>query len=403
MEKIKSYSLQAMAWRRLRKNKPAVASLMFVIICIITSMFCYVIVGDNTTDSNTMIPQLSLKDPGFSIKVLKVKKDVPDNDNGFLSQLFLGKNPTYELLPITFYDEQNNCLIYGEYKGEGLPKSIAKKKYTDILFSVSPIDTSVIDRNDSVFIHNVYGKEEGEAKKNLFSKVESENIVTQKYLLGSDQYGRDIFSRLLVGLRISLSVGFIAVIISLFIGILFGSLAGYFQGKTDFIISWLINVMWAIPTILIVFALTLAIGKGFWQIFLAVGLTMWVSVARLVRGQVMVASKMEYVEAARSLGYSHFRTLFKHILPNIMGPVLVIAASNFATAILIEAGLSFLGLGVQPPTPSWGSMLRENYGFIVSGHPLMAIIPGLSIVCLVLAFNVLGNGLRDALDVKSKS
>ena len=152
--------------------------------------------------------------------------------------------------------------------------------------------------------------------------------------------------------------------------------------------------------LLLVFALTLLLGKGFWQVFIAIGLTMWVNVARLVRGQVLAVRALEYVEAAKALGYQNSRIIFRHILPNIAGPVLVIAASNFASAIVIEAGLSFLGVGVQPPQPSWGLMIKENYNFIITNNPMLALAPGIAIMILVLAFNLLGNGLRDALDVK---
>ncbi|HET7896037.1 MAG TPA: ABC transporter permease, partial [Flavisolibacter sp.] len=178
--------------------------------------------------------------------------------------------------------------------------------------------------------------------------------------------------------------------------------AGYFRGKVDELVMWLINVIWSIPTLLLVFAITLLLGKGFWQVFIAVGLTMWVNVARLVRGQVMVTKELQYVEAARALGFSHYRTIVKHILPNIFGPVLVIAASNFASAIVIEAVLSFLGIGVQPPQPSWGLMIKENYNFIITQNPMLALAPGFAIMLLVLSFNLLGNGLRDALNVRGK-
>ena len=225
-------------------------------------------------------------------------------------------------------------------------------------------------------------------------------IVTKRFYLGTDNFGRDILSRLLIGTRVSLGVGFIAVIISLSIGVLLGALAGYFGGRTDNLIMWLINVVWSIPTLLLVFAIMLALGKGFWQVFIAVGLTMWVNVARLVRGQVLSIKNLEYIEAARSLQFSHTRIIFRHILPNIAGPVLVIAAGNFASAIVIEAGLSFLGVGVQPPQPSWGLMMKENYNFIITNNPALALAPGIAIMLLVLAFNLLGNGLRDALDVR---
>jgi peptide/nickel transport system permease protein len=181
-----------------------------------------------------------------------------------------------------------------------------------------------------------------------------------------------------------------------------GAIAGYYKGRTDEIIMWLINVIWSIPTLLLVFAITLLLGKGFWQVFIAVGLTMWVNVARLVRGQVMVTKELQYVEAGRVLGFSDSRIIIRHILPNIMGPILVIAASNFASAIVIEAGLSFLGVGVQPPMPSWGLMIKENYNFIITQNPMLALAPGFAIMILVLAFNLFGNGLRDALNVRGK-
>jgi peptide/nickel transport system permease protein len=163
---------------------------------------------------------------------------------------------------------------------------------------------------------------------------------------------------------------------------------------------WFINVMWSIPSLLLVFAITLMLGKGFWQIFIAIGLIMWVSTARIVRGQVLAVRQLEYVLAARALGLSDFRIIFRHILPNILGPVMVVSASNFASAIVIEAGLSFLGIGVQPPQPSWGLMIKENYNFIITHNPALALAPGLAIMTLVLAFNLLGNGLRDALQVR---
>ena len=222
------------------------------------------------------------------------------------------------------------------------------------------------------------------------------------FWVGTDKYGRDILSRLIIGTRVSLSVGLITVLISLTVGIILGSAAGYYRGRTDDIIMWLINVIWSIPTLLLVFAITLLLGKGFWQVFIAVGLTMWVNVARLVRGQVMATKELQYIEAGRALGFSNFRIIARHILPNIMGPILVIAASNFASAIVIEAGLSFLGVGVQPPQPSWGLMIKENYNFIITQNPMLALAPGFAIMILVLAFNLLGNGLRDALNVRGR-
>lgn len=226
-------------------------------------------------------------------------------------------------------------------------------------------------------------------------------IDTRTFWLGTDKYGRDMLSRMLVGTRISFSIGFIAVFISLIIGITLGALAGYFGGRIDALIMWFINVTWSIPTLLLVIAMTLALGKGYWQVFIAVGLTMWVEVARVVRGQVLSVKETQYVTAAKALGYGHLRIVFKHILPNVMAPVIVIAAANFASAILVESGLSFLGIGAQPPTPSWGAMIKDHYSYIILGKAYLALVPGVAIMSLVMAFMLVGNGLRDALDVKN--
>jgi peptide/nickel transport system permease protein len=233
--------------------------------------------------------------------------------------------------------------------------------------------------------------------------VQSSNgkfIFTRSFVLGTDKYGRDLLSRLMAGSSISLAVGSIAVLISLLVGLTLGLIAGYNRGRADAIIMWFTNVVWAVPTLILVMAITFAFGTGFWKVFLAVGLTMWVEVARIARGQVLSIREKEYVEAARALGFSEFRIIFKHILPNILSPIIVISAANFASAILIEAGLSFLGLGAQIPTPSWGNMIREHYAYITTDLAYLAIVPGFMIMLLVLAFMMVGNGLRDALDVR---
>lgn len=220
--------------------------------------------------------------------------------------------------------------------------------------------------------------------------------TTSTHWLGTDRYGRDVLSRLMAGTAISLGVGFTSVLISLFIGILLGAWAGYRGGRIDAVISWFIQVVWTLPTLLMVLAITMAFGKGLWQVFLAIGLTMWVDVARVVRGQFFSLREQEFVQAAQGLGYSDMRVMLRHMLPNATGPITVIAAANFAAAILIESGLSFLGYGAQIPIPSWGNIIQEHYHLITGSHAWLAIAPGVLIVSVVLAFTFIGDGLREA-------
>jgi peptide/nickel transport system permease protein len=334
-------------------------SMGVIILAILTAIFAFWIAPDHTPFANRMIVELGGKQPGYRQTFIAIKKTDQPEKSGAMLRTIEGQRDAYQYIPITSYKKYGDSLIYEQYLDEG----VAERK--SILFTDS--------------LHH---------------------LVQKRFWLGTDKYGRDILSRLIIGTRVSLSVGFIAVAISLLIGILLGSLAGYFRGRTDDIIMWFINVVWSIPTLLLVFAITMALGKGFWQVFIAVGLTLWVNVARIIRGQVMGIRELEYIEAAKALGYAHMRILLRHILPNVMGPVLVVAASNFASAIVMEAGLSFLGVGVQAPQPSWGLMIKENYNFIITHNPMLAVIPGLAIMILVLAFNILGNGLRDAMDVR---
>lgn len=232
--------------------------------------------------------------------------------------------------------------------------------------------------------------------------VAENTLDTRTFWFGTDRFGRDYLSRLVAGSGLSLSVGLVAVLLSLLIGVPLGAFAGYLGGRFDAVVSWLLQVVWSIPTLLLVLAITLAFGKGFEQVFLAIGLSMWVEVARVVRGQTIAVRHVEWVEAGRVLGLSTPRIVLGHILPNLAGPIAVIASANFAAAILIEAGLSFMGVGAQIPMPSWGNLIRDHYGAILTGHAHLALLPGACIVGLVLAFNALSNALARASSRRSE-
>jgi peptide/nickel transport system permease protein len=356
---------------RLLRNKGALFGLIVIGAAVIVAVTAYFIAPDPSPDANRIIVEIGGRRPGFRQLFLLLKKERQPVPVGFFSRLLNGREDRYEYIPIDSYTLQGDSLIVQKFIDEGVEE---RRSYPG---------TSTASRS-------------GDG-----ADLPAWQIRTQTFWVGTDKYGRDILSRLLIGVRVSLAVGMVTVLLSLSVGVLLGALAGYFRGRVDEIILWLVNVIWSIPTLLLVFAIMLLLGKGFWQVFIAIGLTLWVNVARIVRGQVLAMREREFVEAARALGYSNSRILFRHILPNVMGPVWVVAASNFASAIVIEAGLSFLGVGVQPPQPSWGLMIKENYNFIITHNPMLALAPGLAIMLLVLAFNLLGNALRDVLDVKS--
>ena len=359
--KHNSNSLYRLALQKFKGNKLGVSSFFYIILCGLVAIFCYWIAPDNTNSANQMHLEIHSKPPGFNVLILSIPNQQKEEKQSWFSILYKGKKNRFKEIPILSYTVSGNNL-----------KII---KYADKLLESFPLD--------------------------LFNNTPENFISKRTFLFGTDKYGRDLLSRLLIGARISFFIGFIAVFISLLIGIPLGAIAGYYGKKVDTLIMWIINVTWSIPTLLLVIAFILVLGKGYWQVFIAVGLTMWVEVARVVRGQVISVKEEQYVEAAKALGFSDFRIIFKHVLPNIMAPIIVISAANFAAAILIESGLSFLGIGAQPPTPSWGGIIKNHYNYIILGKPYLALLPGIAIMSLVMAFMLLGNVLRDALDVKS--
>lgn len=365
------------AWRRLRRNKAAMFGLISIAIAILIALSAHVIAPDHTPNANEQILEIQTESPGFAITMLKMPRKPAPSPTAWWQMWWSGSENPYQFVPIVAHRLTNDTLYIERYAGKGQNPSPQAIPLAELA-----TDKTVAD---------------------IAANFEAQHLVQKRYWLGTDKFGRDNLSRLILGVRVSLSVGLMAVLISLSIGVTLGSLAGYFRGRVDDAISGLINLFWSIPLLLLVFALVMTLGREFWQIYLAVGLTMWVEVARLVRGQVMSIRERDFVEAARSLGVGHERIIRRHILPNILGLVTVLAAADFASAIIIEAGLSFLGIGVQPPTPSWGTMLNEYYGYIGTDKAFLALIPGAAICWLVLAFNLLGNGLRDALDVQMRA
>ncbi len=221
---------------------------------------------------------------------------------------------------------------------------------------------------------------------------------TSAHLLGTDDLGRDVLSRMIWGSRISLAVGFVAVGISITIGIIIGSLAGFYGRAVDAILMRFVDIMLCFPTLFLILAVIAIIGPSIWVIMVIIGITSWMDVSRLVRAEILTLKERDFVAAARAVGASDFRIIFMHILPNALSPVFVSATFGIAGAILLESGLSFLGLGVQPPDASWGNILTSGKDYITVGAWWLSFFPGMAILITVLSYNLVGEGLRDAID-----
>ena len=377
------YSPAQRTWIRFKRNKLAVSGVVIIILMILTGVLGYLVMPDKSPMANSMLLQLSIKKPGSSFTILKMNQNRKTDTLNLFQQMLYGQPLSYRQVPITSYRFKADSIIVREYIGDEEVAEETAFTLKQVLGINYPRPGSDIKQQQEL--------------------IKEDQIVEKTFWLGTDIYGRDLLSRLILGIRISLSVGVMAVFISLFIGITLGALAGYYGGRVDAAISWLMNVVWSLPALLLVIAISFALGKGFWQIFIAVGLSMWVEVARLVRGQMIALKQIEYVEAAKALGFTDGRIIMKHILPNLAGPILVVASSNFASAILLEAGLSFLGFGAQPPMPTWGGMIKEHYGYIIIDAAYLAILPGLAIMLMVYSFNLVAIGLQDAFDVKSQN
>lgn len=339
-------SLWYYSWKRLRRNTLAMMGLGTTILLILIALFAPLLAP---FDPDLQVLEYSTKPSGFHGNILIKRSDI---------------DPSQTIpLPIAEFRIQGDRVIYTTEEG----------------------------RDRSILASKLVGSSEQEWHK------------TPTYYLGTDRYGRDVLSRLMYGARVSLTVAFFAELCSLFIGVILGSIAGFYRGWVDDGLMWFTNVVWSIPSLLLIIAISIALGLGMWQTIFAIGITEWVDMARIVRGQYFALRETEYVEATKALGLSNMRTIFRHILPNSLGPIIVIATAGFANAIIYEASLSFLGLGVQPPTSTWGQMIHDGYGFISAGSNWgLTLYPALAIMIAVFAFNLFGDGLRDAFDPKLK-
>lgn len=400
--------------RRFLRNRSAVFGLFVITVAVFIAVAGFLIIPDKTPDANDGSVRISKKKPGYEALILKIHQKYEVEQCNFLKRMYLGQESPYVIEPIKSYrlvGEDVEFTLLGS--GGGTPLRVKLLNVTRPTYASTRAITSEGDSipfqdmyqlridslsgDTSIYYLNTERVFDTVSLDSLRKEFLAQNIEKRKYWLGTDHSGRDVLSRLLFGTRISLLVGLVAVIISALLGVTLGALAGYFGGWVDDLITWLMTVVWSVPSIMLVIAISIALqDQGILVTFMAVGFTMWVEIARVVRGQIKGIKKKLYIRSAQAFGLRNDRIIFGHILPNIIGPIIVSITANFANAILIEAGLSFLGLGVQMPTPSWGMMLQDGFRSTDSWH--LIFFPSICISLLVLAFNLLGNGLRDAYD-----
>jgi len=387
---------------RLLNNRLAVIGIIIIVFAHILAGLGYLVIPDGTTNANEGDIAIRQKHPFFTTKILYMKKGVEVESQNLFKVIFSGKEQEYTFQAINNYEIKEDSVYFTVFTNP-IPIKEALLNVVRAVNRDMPVEKIEGETEDS-FVYYTPEKQKHEVSvSQLVEEFKKFNVEERTYYLGTDNSGRDVLSRVVLGLRISLSIGFVVVVISLLVGISLGALAGFFGGKSDSFISWLMTVVWSVPSVMLVIIISMSLNvKNIWVVFVAVGLTMWVDVARTVRGEIMVIKQKLYIDAAKAFGLRDFYIIYKHILPNITGSLVVLASSNFAFAIITETGLSFLGLSVQDPVPSLGGLIKQGQEFIINPEKLhLVLAPSLVITILVFAFNLLGNGLRDAYSPQS--
>jgi ABC-type dipeptide/oligopeptide/nickel transport system permease subunit len=402
----------ALAWKRFRKNTPAMIGLGWLLICTIVALAAYPLMPDDTHNGNFQVIELPKQPPMATYTLLLQANKARQPAPGIVGYLLEGCPDNFT--PVAVQDPASISISQDTLRYRD---RLGRLQVAWLPEWMHPIDKHCAQatqwkaatgkpyrwQGDSLTYVGLDGKLQSVDARLQADQFRNTQIVQGRFLLGSDAFGRDLLSRLILGTRVSLGIGLMAVMVSLLLGVSLGAMAGFFRGRVDQVIMWFVSVVWSIPTLLLAIALAFVMGKGTWQLFVAIGISSWVEVARIVRGQIFSLREQQFVEATKALGYRWPRVIVRHMLPNVLSPLIIVAAANFASAILMEAGLSFLGVGVQPPAPSWGSMIKEGYAQVMfDSGAWLAIFPGLAIILVVISLNLVGFGLRDALDPKHK-
>ena len=362
---------------------------MFLLGAIILCFLLPVLMTRSLEDAYHQNPKLAKLPPLSECNYLKVMRNTDQRSP------YEGHDP-FRYLPydeLTF-EEDYIIIRLGDYS-ERVHLANAVYRLSDA--TLNELNTV---RNGQYRFMTLLGAEIDSDRNMLSSLVKEEHLVHKRFVLGTDQLGRDILSRLLVGGRLSLSLALVAILITVIVGVSLGVLAGYFGGWLSRILTWLLGLFWSIPAVLFVVIIALALVSARFGVMIGITSVLWVEMAQVIKSRVQSIKDQEYVKASRLIGLSHWRIIKRHILPNVTSPIYVIVAGAFADALMLEAGLSFLGVGITPPHPSWGNMIRTSYGYMLTeNYAFMAVVPSVALLLVVLASVFLSNGLKKVLEV----
>ncbi|MEZ4720547.1 MAG: ABC transporter permease [Flavobacteriales bacterium] len=391
---FKRFSNSSLYLNRIQLSLTAKVGLTLIILLSLASFSGAYLRPDKTPMANHQFRTLARLKPMTSVEFLKVKKNLEVEGAPWYDQFFLGgREPEFELVPFDEIEFQDHRVKLKLRSTLGV-EEYRFYSFIDILYPVnSEIIAAYISLNDNHFkFVDALGNDRSVDVEAAKLEIQSAHIERNTFLLGTDQFGRDMLSRLMAGSIATITIAFLSVAIAFLFGVGMGLIAGFYGGLVDRFLSWIINVFWSVPPVLLVIAITMLIGQGAFGTLVGIGLIIWVEMAQVVRGEVIAIRNRDFVKAAHLMGLSDGKIILQHILPNVRNSIVVLSIGNFSEAVLLESGMSFLGAGIQPPVPSWGSMLRESYGYIITDSAYMPIFPGLAIVILVLSFGALGKG-----------
>ena len=379
------------AWKVFKGDKVALGTLSFIFLLFLVAVFCYMFIPDRTQLVNRMSPPIGNQRPGFEVMMLRVMDNKSPEQQSFFSRAFHGirSNDTYIAISSSRY--VGTDIIVREFSASGDSSFESRYNIADVVYPLNP-EKKITERSGGLFFEKTDGTVVGESINDLQAIINGQYLITKKFILGTDRFGRDVFSRLIAATRVTVFCGLIVVLISVTIGLVAGLLTGVTEGKIKSFITWCIYSAGSIPGLLLTAAVMFTIGNGFFKVCFAASAVLWVHVAKIIHQKIKVTVKQPFIEHTKALGLSRRHVFKRHILPEINRPLVAAASSVFCSAVLLESGLSFLGIGIQDPLPSWGTMVRENAGYIiVPGYEHLTLLPGLAILIVSFASVLLSN------------